>query len=163
MFYLLIKVCVNKGLISIKSIFRTLKIRTWRCRVRILPCARNDYFFFLHLCLFIRLFLAGMPFSSLSVRLRLVLFLPILTGHSILYPEGQKYNFHIVCKLHYDSANANARMIRMVHSMNKSNELAAIRRHIEFTFCRHLAQNGKFYVFKHQFYFFKLIISCQCQ
>ena len=42
-----------------------------------------------------------MPFSSLPV----CRFLPVLTEHSILYPEGQKYNFHIVCNLHYDSGS----------------------------------------------------------
>ena len=36
---------------------------------------------------------------------------------------------------------------------NASNELAGIRRHIEFTLC-HLAQNGKTCVFKHQFCLF---------
>ena len=84
MIYLLIKVCVNKGLIRIKSIFKTLRISYYNGKVGV----------------YLR---GGAGFESCPMHviniLIYYLFIYMYLKSDILF-----YGFHVVCGIHYDSA-----------------------------------------------------------
>ena len=83
MIYLLIKVCVNKGLIRIKTIFRTLKISYHNGKVGV----------------YLR---GGIGFKSCPMHviniLIYYLFIYMYLKTDILF-----YGFHVVCGIHYDT------------------------------------------------------------
>ena len=87
MTYLLIKVCVNKGVICFKCIFRTLMISYYNGKVGVYLCG-------------------GIGFDSCLMHIINILIYYLFT-YLYLKSDMLFYIFHVVCDSHYDNAGCN--------------------------------------------------------